>query len=174
MRGVAGGGARWRAGPAVKSMVERSVIGGMPLWAGQGARIGGRWRPAGGGAVACGEVSRVLLPWTSWRWGGLALLVSTRGGGLSGISRGKSEQGLCCTPKTAPGCVLGPWSGASDRAAPLRLRLECRLRPECCHCSALWGRKLIQIQFRPSICSIGTEFKPLRAVKKRGGVRYRF
>lgn len=99
---MAGGGARRRAGPAVISMVERAVIGEMPLWAGQGARIGGRWRAAGGGAVACGEVSGVLLPWTSWRWGGLALLVSTRGGGLSGISRGKSEQGLCCIPQDGP------------------------------------------------------------------------
>lgn len=72
-RGVAGGGAQRRAGPAVMSLVERAVIGGMPLWAGQGARIGGRWRAAGGGAAASGEVSGVLLPWTSWSLGGNSL-----------------------------------------------------------------------------------------------------
>lgn len=72
-RGVSGGGARRRAGPAVMSLVERAVIGGMPLWAGQGARIGGRWRAAGGGAAASGEVSGVLLPWTSWRLRGNSL-----------------------------------------------------------------------------------------------------
>ena len=127
VRGVAGGGARRRAGPAVISMVERAVIGGMPLWAGQGARIGGRWRAAGGGAVACGEVSRVLLPWTSWRLGGLALLVSTRGGGLSGISRGKSEQGLCCIPQDGPRVRAGAvvWgfrpSGSFEIAAGVQI-----------------------------------------------------
>ena len=99
-RGVAGGGARRRAGPAVMSLVERAVIGRMPLWAGQGARIGGRWRAAGGGAAASGEVSGVF-PGPRGDWG-VTLLVVTRGDGLSGISRGKSEEGLCCIPQDGP------------------------------------------------------------------------
>lgn len=104
--------------------------------------------------MACGEVSGILLPDCG---DGVASSASTRGGGLSGISRGKSEQGLCCIPQDGPrvrgwgsGLGAGP-RGSFEIAAG-----------GCCHCSALWGRKLIQVQSRPSICSIGTEFKPLQ------------
>lgn len=83
-RGVAGGGARRRAVPAMMSMVEHAVIGEMPLWAGQGARIGGRWRAAVGGAAACGEVSGVSVSRAAWMLGGgLALC----GGWLFGCPR---------------------------------------------------------------------------------------
>ena len=76
-----GGGARRRAVPAMMSMVEHAVTGGMPLWAGQGARIGGRWRAAVGGDAACGEVSGVSLPraaWMLWGAGSLGVLAWRR------------------------------------------------------------------------------------------------
>lgn len=99
------------------------------------------WRETarGSGRIAShSEVSGV-----SCRPGQVGARVSTRSGGLSGVSLGLSGVSAVSPPRRPQGAGRGRGLGLMALGLLPRLRLECRPG------SALWGRKLIQIPSQP-------------------------